>query len=103
MQDPQHQDEILRTRLNRETARIAWKDLLRFFAAGTVIAVSDELDLVEVASIFSADEKAQVEQWMSANKIGKVSDDQARTWLESNAMLWSVVVKPWILVQQRIN
>mgnify|MGYP003423542068 CR=1 FL=1 len=74
-----------------------------FFCRRNVIAVSDELDLVEVASIISADEKAQVEQWMSANKIGKVSDDQARTWLESNAMLWSVVVKPWILVQQRIN
>ncbi|MFH1494810.1 MAG: DUF2288 domain-containing protein [Pseudomonadota bacterium] len=103
MTETSHPQEILRAKINLETSLIAWNELLRFFASGTVIVVSPELDLVEVASIFSADEKAQVEQWMSANKIGKVSDDQARTWLESNAMLWSVVVKPWILVQQRIN
>ncbi|MDP1705106.1 MAG: DUF2288 family protein [Sulfurimicrobium sp.] len=37
------------------------------------------------------------------NKIGRESDEQAKTWLESDALLWSVVVKPWILVQQRTN
>ena len=95
--------EILRAKINLETSQIAWKELLRFFASGTVIAVSPELDLVDVAIHISEDRKEQVEQWLSANKLGKVSDDQARTWLESDAMVWSVVVRPWILVQQRTN
>lgn len=98
-----HPQEILRAKINLETSRIAWKELLRFFASGTVIAVSPELDLVEVATRISADHKEQIEQWMSANKLGKVSDEQARTWHESDAMVWSVVVKPWVLVQQRTN
>jgi hypothetical protein len=100
VQDPQHQDEILRARLNSETARIAWEDLLRFFAAGTVIAVSDELDLVEVAIQISNDNKALIEQWMLEKRVDKVSDAQAKDWLETDANLWAVVVRPWILVQQ---
>jgi hypothetical protein len=96
----QHQNDILRARLNMETARIAWKDLLRFFAAGTVIAVSDELDLVEVAIQISNDNKALIEQWMIEKRVDKVSDAQAKDWLETDASLWAVVVRPWILVQQ---
>ena len=96
----QHQNDILRARLNMETARIAWKDLLRFFAAGTVIAVSNELDLVEVAIQISNDNKALIEQWMLEKRVDKVSDAQAKDWLETDASLWAVVVRPWILVQQ---
>ncbi len=98
-----HTHEILRAKINLETSRIAWKELLRFFASGTVIAVSPELDLIEVATRISADDKAPVEQWLSSGKVARVSDDQARIWLESDTMLWSVVVKPWILVQQQTN
>lgn len=99
MPELQHQDGILRARLNSETARIAWKELLRFFAAGTVIAVSEELDLVEVAIQISNDNKELIEQWMLDNRVGKVSDVQAKDWLETDASLWAVVVRPWILVQ----
>lgn len=100
MPELQHQDDILRARLNRETARIEWKELLRFFAAGTVIAVSEELDLVEVAIQISNDNKALIEQWMIDKRVDKVSDAQAKDWLETDATLWAVVVRPWILVQQ---
>jgi hypothetical protein len=98
--ESQHQDDILRAELNRETARIEWKELLRFFAAGTVIAVSQDLDLIEVAIQISNDNKAQIEQWMIEKRVDKVSDAQAKDWLETNATLWTVVVRPWILVQQ---
>ncbi|BCB27807.1 hypothetical protein SKTS_26930 [Sulfurimicrobium lacus] len=92
-------DEDTRTRVNLETSRIPWKELLRFFAGGTVIAVSNELDLVEVAVQISHDNKAQVEQWMLAGKVARVSDELAKEWLETDAVLWAVIVKPWILVQ----
>ncbi|HUX63872.1 DUF2288 domain-containing protein [Sulfuricella sp.] len=100
MPELQHQNDILRAKLNRETSRISWKELLRFFAAGTVIAVSAELDLVEVAIQISNDNKALIEQWMLEKRVDKVSDAQAKDWLETDATLWAVVVRPWILVQQ---
>ena len=95
-QDPQ---EILRAKVNQETSRIAWKELQRFFASGAAVAVSPELDLVEVAFQFSRDNKEQVERWLLTRKVGKVSDDQARIWLEADAVMWAVVVSPWVLVQ----
>ena len=99
MSDSENIDEISRTRVNQETSRIPWKELMRFFAAGTVIAVDAGLDLVEVACQISRDNKTQIEAWMSQGQVRKVSDDQAREWLEADAMLWATVVKPWILVQ----
>lgn len=92
---------ILHDKLVRETARIAWTELQRYFATGAVIYVSDSLDLIEVAMCISNDDKAAVEQWLQARQLGKVSDDQAWEWLETDAMVWSVVINPWILVQQK--
>lgn len=93
-------DDLLRATLNLETSQMPWKELLRYFAAGTVIAVSDDLDLIEVAARISNDDTASVNQWMSEKRMAKVSDAQALAWLETDASLWTVVVKPWILVQQ---
>ena len=97
--DQQNENEALRAKLNGETARMPWQELLRYFAGGTVIAVSDELDLVDVALRITQDDKAAVAQWLAENRLGKVSDEQARLWLEADVALWTVVVKPWILVQ----
>lgn len=103
MKEALSQDELLRAKLNGETARFAWKELQRFFAGGTVIAVNDELDLVEVALQIANDNKAAVTQWMASGQVGRVSDEQAQTWLDADAALWTVVVRPWILVQQRAH
>ncbi|HJV53698.1 MAG TPA: DUF2288 domain-containing protein [Noviherbaspirillum sp.] len=92
--------DLLRTKLNGETARFQWKELQRFFAAGTVIAVSSELDLVDVAVRIANDDKDAVAQWMDEGRVGRVSDEQASAWQQADAALWTVVVKPWILVQQ---
>ena len=95
------QDNIaLHDKLVRETGRIAWSELQTYFATGAVIYVSDSLDLIEVAMRISQDDKAAVEQWMQTRQLGKMSDDLAREWLEMDATVWSVVVNPWILVQQ---
>jgi len=30
----------------------------------------------------------------------RVSDDQARRWVADDCLLWTVAVKPWVLVQE---
>jgi len=94
------QDALLRVKLNQETSQMPWAELLRHFAAGSVIAVSNDLDLIDVAVCISNDDKTAVAQWMAEHRVAKVSDVQAAAWLEANAALWAVVVSPWILVQQ---
>lgn len=90
-----------KAKVNLETSQIAWKELQRFFAAGLAIAVAAKLDLVEVAYQFSQDNKSQVEQWMNQGLIAAVSDQQAGEWYDNDALVWAVVVRPWILVQVR--
>lgn len=87
-------------KVNLETAKISWTDLQRFFAKGEVIWIDAKLDLVEVAHQFSIDNKTQVKNWLENQQIALVSDNQALQWFETNAQLWAVVVKPWILVQE---
>ncbi|MFW5444288.1 MAG: DUF2288 domain-containing protein [Methylococcaceae bacterium] len=89
--------------INLETSQIAWHELQRFFASGLAISVSSELDLVEVAYQFSNDNKTQVEHWLQEKKINPVSDQQALRWIEENTIVWAVVVKPWILVQENTD
>jgi hypothetical protein len=100
MTTPEKPHDLLRAKLNQETSQMQWTELLRYFAAGTVIAVSDDLDLIDVAARISMDDAASIAQWMAENRVAKVSDAQAKAWLESDAVCWTVVVKPWILVQQ---
>ncbi len=92
-------EELYRAKVNSETAKIAWREVQRFFASGAAVHVSDELDLVDVAFLMSEDNAGQIGEWMAAGKIGKVSDEQAATWFETDALVWAVVVSPWLLVQ----
>jgi hypothetical protein len=94
-----NQQENVRAKVNQETSKIAWKELQRFFAAGMALAVAEDLDLIEVAFQVSEDNAAQIREWMAAGKFGKVSDEQAGAWYESDALLWAVVISPWVLVQ----
>lgn len=92
--------EIFRAKINLETAKIAWKELQRFFAGGKAIFVNAELDLIEVAFQISEDNASQVAQWMQAGQVARVSDAQAQQWFDANADVWAVVVSPWVLVQR---
>ena len=100
MQTKPEKDTELRDKVNRETARLPWAELLKHFAQGNVVWVANSLDLVDVAVRISHDDKASIGQWMNAGLIAKVNDQQAQDWLEQNAQLWACVVSPFILVQQ---
>ena len=99
MQPEDSKQEIFRAKLNLETAKMPWREMQRYFASGAALFVSPDLDLVETAFQMSRDHKALIEQWMKAGQFGKVTDEQARCWLEADALLWAVVVSPWVLVQ----
>lgn len=91
--------DLIRAKINSETAKIPWRDLQRFFAQGKVMLVDPELDLVEVAFALQQDEVARVKTWTDGARLGPVSDVQAREWIDTDTSLWAVVIKPWVLVQ----
>ena len=97
------ENDAIKQQIVGETSKIAWHELQYFFASGMAVYVSDELDLVEVASCFADDNKAMVKKWMQDNLVMPVPDEQAKSWYDHEAMVWAVVVKPWVLVQQVKN
>ena len=59
---------IEREELMQETAKIPWQELQRFFANGSTIYVSPELDLIEVAWAICQDNKTCVQDWPTASQ-----------------------------------
>lgn len=93
------QAELLKAKITGETAKIPWRELQRFFAQGRAIAVAEGVDLVEVAGAITEDQADAVKTWMESGKLDNVSDEQALAWFEADALVWAVVIRPWVLVQ----
>jgi|SRR5690554_1008679 len=93
-------DDILQAKINLETARLAWRELARYFAAGRVIHIAATLDLTAVARKMATDDAAYIQRLMTEEKLQPVSDKTALAWEETNPQLWTVVIKPWVLVQE---
>jgi hypothetical protein len=92
--------ESLKDKLNKETAKMQWSELQRFYANGSMVAVGNSMDLIKVAIAFSEDDKSKVQQWLAEGSVYRVEDAQAAAWHEQGVALWAVVVAPWVLVQQ---
>ena len=91
--------EDMQAELATQTAKMPWTELQRFFATGQAFAVAPGVDLVDVAARIATDDKAVIETLIAEQQFGPVSDEQALAWVETDARVWAVVVKPWVLVQ----
>ncbi len=87
-------------KLHSETALMHWVDLQRFFAQGKVLHVDKTLNLVETAVLFADDDARSLEPLITSEQVMAPSNDKARAWFEANVELWTVVVAPYVLVQE---
>ncbi|MBF0471604.1 MAG: DUF2288 family protein [Gammaproteobacteria bacterium] len=86
--------------LQQEIGTLPWSELQPHFARGVVIAVVPQLELIAVAAAMVADDMVTVSRWLTEQQIAPVSDTQAKTWWDDNTQLLSIVVAPWVLVQE---
>ena len=93
-------DEELRAHLHGETAKLPWSELERHFAQGVVIKVEKGIDILDVAIVIARDDKDSLEAWMKDKKVMAVEIEDAKKWHEADADLWSLVVAPFVLVQE---
>jgi len=89
----------LKHKLLAETAQCPFSELLRFFAQGVLLRVDSSLDLLEVGVVIAQDDTAQVQRWQAAGLLGPVEDQVAAQWQADDVLLWTTVIRPWILVQ----
>jgi hypothetical protein len=92
--------DILRAKLNLETAQLGWSELERHFARGVVIKVAPGLDLVDAALNVAENSAATVQAWLAEGRIARAELADAEDWHARQPMFWAVVVAPWVLVQE---
>lgn len=93
----------MRAQLLTETAKADWSELEKFFAKGMLIQVSSSLDLIDVAAHIACDKSPEVQAWMLSGQLARLPDDVAADWHARRPAIWTVVVAPWILVQERAH
>ena len=94
-----NEQDVLFAKLNLETAQIPWCELQRFFAQGKVFMVDAERDLVSIAHQVACDQADKIDRLINDSVINRVTDEQAKTMIERDSVVWAVVVAPWVLIQ----
>ena len=92
--------DILRAKLNLETAQLGWSELERHFARGDVIKVAVGVDLIDAALHIAENNAATVEAWLAEGRIARAEPADAEDWHARQPMFWAVVVARWVLVQE---
>ncbi|MBS0311387.1 MAG: DUF2288 domain-containing protein [Proteobacteria bacterium] len=95
--------DILRAKLNLETAQLTWPELERHFARGDVIKVATGMDLVDTALHVAENNAATVQAWLADGRIARAELSDAEDWHARQPMFWAVVVAPWVLVQEVVK
>jgi hypothetical protein len=95
--------DILRAKLNLETAQLAWPELERHFARGSVIKVAPGMDLVDAALQVAENNAATVQAWLADGRIARAELSDAEDWHARQPMFWTVVVAPWVLIQEALR
>lgn len=91
--------ELLAVKLSAETAKIPWSQLQRFFAQGRAVEVRVGTDLIAVGAAMSRDQADRIETWIAEGRVRPVPDERAQQWVREDALVWALVVRPWVLVQ----
>jgi hypothetical protein len=92
--------DLLRAKLNLETAQLGWPELERHFARGDVIKVAVDVDLIDAALHMAENDAATVQEWLADGRIARAELADAEDWHARQPMFWAVVVAPWVLVQE---
>ena len=95
--------DILRAKLNLETAQLGWPELERHFARGDVIKVAVGVDLIDAALHLAENNTASVEAWLADGRIARAGIADAEDWHARQPLFWAVVVAPWVLVQEVVG
>lgn len=96
--------DSLREKLEKELDKLPWKELARHHAFGKLLLVKAPVDLLDAAIAVANDDTANVKSWMEQQLIGPPSDEEIKSFAESNEREFLVsIISPFILVQEQQN
>lgn len=88
-----------KAKLLAETARCPFSELQRFFAQGSLLRVEPGVDLIDVGVTLALDDSTEFQQLLTNGQVTLLEDVVAASWIVDDIELWTLVVRPWILVQ----
>jgi len=91
----------LKHRLKLETGQLNWHELQTYFARGIVIVIGQGQDLIETALKLHGDEKTSIQAMIDEGTLIRASDKHALDWLDREPTFLSLVISPWLLVQEK--
>lgn len=91
--------EDLRAELKEMTGPVQWEWLKPHVQRDAVIVVNSQLDLTEVGEALATDNTQAVERWITEQLLVKPNAEQLTLWSSDNKRLNSLIVQPFILVQ----
>lgn len=95
--------EDLRTELEKMVGPVQWEVLKPHARRDAVVVVNGQLDLVTVGAAIAADNTQAVSRWINEQLIVKPTAEQLAEWSVENRRFLSLIVQPYVLVQERVQ
>lgn len=89
----------LRTELTEMMGPVQWALLKPHVQRDAVVVVNPNLDLVDVGVAIATDNTRAVQRWIKEQLIVKPNAQQLSMWGEGNQQFQSLIVQPYVLVQ----
>ena len=100
---PSNQALSTQEKLNLETAIMEWKELEICFAQGKLLIVDPSCDLIKVAAQISDSELNNIQKLIDENLLQFASPSWIKQHCQSNTLLWTLVVAPYVLSQLKVE
>ncbi|MGC1305685.1 MAG: DUF2288 domain-containing protein [Phormidesmis sp.] len=91
--------EDLRAALTNMMGPVPWELLKPHVQRDAVVVVNPKLDLVDVGLAIATDNTQAVERWITEQLILKPNAEQLARWNSDNQRFTSLIVQPYVLVQ----
>lgn len=95
-----NEDPALLEKLRHESGIAKWSLLRDHIERDATFIVASGTDMIEVAYQIAQDNTKQVSQWLDEGQLVKPSPEQIADWQNSQPNFSSVVVAPFVLIQE---
>ena len=92
----------LRKKLESESGYLTWQELEKHFARGAIRVISKDSDLIEMAIDIAQNNTDKIASALANNIIYEPNNSQALNWQQQNSTFQSVVVAPFVLIQEKL-
>lgn len=94
------EEKNVRDGFAKDLAEVDWKDMRIHLQRDVIILVSEDLDLIDVATDVAEDNKDQISLWIASGKLTKPTKEQIDQWENQlDKPFRMLIAQPYILAQ----